>query len=116
MPTRSKDLCLRGARFGPPEVAEAATRLRANPEDLEARLLLIGVGSERTAHVLWLIEHEPRIEIGLFGLIGSDTESYAEGARLWRAATQASPTNATIAGNAAFYFALADSKEAKASV
>jgi len=113
MPTRWKDLCLHGSRFGSNEVAEASARLRANPDDLETRLLLIGAGTERTAHVLWLIAHQPRADIGLFGLIGSDTAAYAEGRTLWRAATQRSPGDATIAANAALYLALADPDEAE---
>jgi len=104
--------------------AQAAEELEAmveqNPDDMEARTLLIGCysryrrnadakkGKARFRHVLWVIRNRPtscladpiHMEIRHW----EDPKAYAEASGSWRKAAEDSPDDVKVIGNAARFF------------
>ena len=109
-------------------VAEAEAeeaRLRANPEDFEARKRLgifyrfsgqkvVGWNqavAARRRHILWLIEHHPGHRVLLdWGPIypAHDPEGYAQARRAWLAQAEKDPEDIDALGNAAYFFQVTD--------
>ncbi|MBX5482051.1 MAG: hypothetical protein IRZ16_09485 [Myxococcaceae bacterium] len=94
--------------------------LERTPEDLSARLKLLGyyllasVASQDAAvlasrHVLWLIAHVPEAKVLETALGVPANEAFAaEAGRLWRAHVEAQPRNVQVLINAARFFSQLD--------
>ncbi len=104
------------------DVARLEARLAADPEDLEARVQLIGYHgrtdraglaedrAERVRLVLWMIEHHPELAVAQLGPGELTGDEYGRAAALWDAAVRARPGDAVVARNAAGFFAGRDAE------
>lgn len=84
------EVCRRGAALPREETARWRERLRADPDDREARLVLLGAsdGAERYSHALFFIEAEPTWWLMGRSTIPAGCPEYERGVALWRAAVQ----------------------------
>ena len=103
--------------------SDAASRaeaiLETSPDDLEARVQLIGyyflssepaAQAQRNAHIHWLISHHPEVELSGYGRVIEDMwpEAYEEGKRRWQAAVADRPDDTTVLKNASGFLFLSD--------
>jgi hypothetical protein len=101
-------LCLLGARLSAEEAQELERLVTHDPENVIARLQLIGFnrGASRSPHILFMISHHPQIQLGPNGVIAlaDDPESYAKGKSLWLNAIHNNAGDLAVVDNAALYF------------
>jgi len=101
-----------GQRLAEPAAAALERHVREEPDDLEARLRLIGFskGSAKHEHVLHLIRKFPWIPLSPLGTIlrADDKSVYQQGKALWLANVAESPEDLQIVENAARYFLLSE--------
>jgi tetratricopeptide (TPR) repeat protein len=116
-------LALKGGELTEQEARKLEEELKPNPENLPARIQLLGyyflkthdsaeARKARQKHVLWIIEHCPDNEIA-----GSpwanldpmlDRESYYEARELWLQQVKKHSQNAKVIANAASFFLIPD--------
>lgn len=101
-----------GRRLSEAEVFELQTRLHENPQDLQARLKLIGyfqnvLGEKRDPaatleHILWMIDHRPADFVCYTFTLGQDytQQQYNELEDRWIEQVRRYPDNDIVSGNA----------------
>lgn len=114
-----------GTHLTSTDAAELEGRLVDDPYDLRSRLKLLGYHGEhrfdstmsrvsRGDHILWIIEHEPRLPMSRVYRIDPllDWRISATASALWRRNVESYPNDVTILRNAANFFEMADSSYA----
>ncbi len=103
--------------------SDAASRaealLETSPDDLEARVQLIGyyflssepaAQAKRNAHIHWLISHHPEVGLSAYARIIEDMwpEAYEEGKRRWQLVVAERPDDTAVLKNASTFLFLFD--------
>jgi hypothetical protein len=94
----------RGMAASATVVAEATRKLEQDPEDVEARLCILGAtlarGEDASEHVLYLITHRPELDLGAFW--GVHPRHLAEARTSWEMAMAGRPEDPNVFANAAW--------------
>jgi Gram-negative bacterial TonB protein C-terminal len=119
------DLLKKGHELSPSEAASLEAQVSAKPKEEEARIQLLAyyaappAGADlaaakaaRAAHILWLIEHDPKDGLGLFQVATgvyrlhcqgddlADLDAFRAAADLWLKEMEKKPKDATLRRNA----------------
>lgn len=109
---RGYSYVMRGADMTPEQILEMEARLIKNPDDLQARLSLVGYYhhvpmAQRTTtkafpHIMWLVENHPDAFTCRYIGLGKPytAEQNNEFEKLWLEQIRLNPTDAKIVGNA----------------
>ena len=109
-------VCHAAVSMSADDASRAEALLETSPDDLEARVQLIGyfflntdpaAQARRNVHIHWLISHHPEVDLSGYGRIIEDMwpEAYDEAKRRWQAAVADHPDDTAILKNAsAFLF------------
>ena len=110
-----------GSRLSGEKAAELEARLTSSPDDVEARIRLLGFyfhtrhgasNGLRHEHALWIIRNRPESEIAGTPYVGLDKlidgKAFDEAAKLWRDYVSRDDAPVAILRNAAHFFFLAD--------
>jgi TonB family protein len=119
-----------GRALPPQQASDLEDRLKTNPDDLDARMRLLGyyyfsgvrnAGADATRkarrrHVLWMIEHHPDAELMMLPVITidpaghalADPEGYDQAKKLWMQQADRHPDDVSILLRAAHFVRLSD--------
>lgn len=121
-------IAMQGWKLSPEEAQRLEEELQANPEDLAARIRLLGwytknqfassaAREARPKHIFWIIQNRPEAQIAETPEVWLDPildkDAYEQAKTLWLQQTKAQETNAIVLGNAADYFLIHDREIAK---
>jgi tetratricopeptide (TPR) repeat protein len=118
-------VCHAAVSMSADEASRVEALLETSPDDLEARVKLIGyfflsdapdAQARRNGHIHWLISHHPEVDLSGYGCIIEDMwpEAYAEGKRRWQAAVAERPNDTAVLKNASSFLFLFDPTLAEA--
>lgn len=119
-PSDSRNVIFDSPVFDPAQLTALMQRVEEDPEDVEARAVLIhslGLSPDNNQitipHILYLIEHHPDIYVAgstLYGTIMSDdSEALAKATALWNEHVTVRPEDMTVVMNAAEFLMHSDS-------
>jgi hypothetical protein len=115
---KTQDLVMAGGKLTAQEAAALETRLEGKPDDLDARVELLGYyvrhqtseaeRSARQKHALWLIQNHPESSIAgrPWALLNRhlDGAAYDQASALWLRQVEANGQNSVVIENAANFF------------
>ena len=121
----AEDIATEGEDLSAEEAAALEKQLLQNPEDLEARIKLLGyywssgiddhsLDAKAHPHIFWLIRNHPEAEIlgtpygTIVGGSDYDSDAYVEGKRLWEEQLKAKGNDLHVLSNSAEYFLFQD--------
>lgn len=112
-------VCHRATALSPDEGRLLEERLRTAPDDLEARVKLIGhyflsaadaCRRRRGEHIVWLARHRPEINLGGYAFMVPEQapEAFAEAKAAWIEAVAAHPSDVELLESAASFLCFED--------
>jgi tetratricopeptide (TPR) repeat protein len=119
---------MEGRKLTDEDAAALEDAVKRDPNDVAARIKLLAysmtrqdrpeIRKARQAHVLWLIENQPKNPVFRSSYAGlnhvTDGDAYYEAKKLWNKQVEANPNDAVILGNAAGFLLLGRKDEARA--
>jgi hypothetical protein len=119
--TAAINLAASGREMTEKEAADLESRLVTDPDDLTARIKLLGyyftrqfasssAREARSRHILWIIKHRPDEAIAFtpYLVLDPDEAAYAEAKRLWLEQLAEENPNPEVAENAAVFMSRKD--------
>ncbi|WP_437606896.1 hypothetical protein WMF20_39125 [Sorangium sp. So ce834] len=112
-------LCTDAVDLAAQDAADLETRLLKHPDDIEARVKLMGfyftnlnddAQNRRADHIHWLIAHHPEIHLGAFARMHPEQhlDAYNEGKKIWLSTVSDRPNDPTILRNAGGFLSAGD--------